>query len=100
VCGGKATMHDEERECFNKLLCSTMPIVIAPSRSCVYAFKCLFANGRFTRHSKKYIERVGIIRIFKHVAVEDLTKTFAMVYNSQADLIWPDIPFWGGYRQI
>jgi hypothetical protein len=51
-----------------------------------------FANGRFTMHSKKYIERVGRIRIFKHIAVEDLTKTFATVYYySQADLIWPDI---------
>jgi hypothetical protein len=58
-----------------------------------------FANGRFTRHSKKYTERVGRIRIFKHIAVEGLSKTFAMVYNSQADLIWPENPF-GVARQI
>ncbi len=50
-----------------------------------------FENGRFTMHSKKYIERVGRLRIFKHIAIEDLTKTFATVYYSQANLIWPDI---------
>jgi hypothetical protein len=30
------------------------------------------------------------LRILKHIAVDDLTKTFAVIYNSQADIIWPD----------